>query len=278
MEMSDEKIAIRVLLRHYWKKGLSTREAVTEICSVEGEGKVSKSTAAEWFQRFNQGDVSLQDKPRSGRPSAVNKEELCDVLEEQPHASTSDMAAVLGTCKQTIHNHLKQHGFILKNPRFDPYDLTDAQARRRVEICQELLNNPLDDRFWKRIITCDEKLIFLVNNNKKKQWVKRGQETVPVVRQDRFGKKVMISVWWNIDGILDFELLPDGQTINAEYYCQQLDRVYNIVKEKYPALINRKHALLQHDNAPPHRAKLTQQKIKELDGFEVLPHPPIVPI
>ena len=52
--MSDEKIVIRVLLRHYWKKGLSTRAAAEEICALEGEGVVNKTTAAEWFKRFNE--------------------------------------------------------------------------------------------------------------------------------------------------------------------------------------------------------------------------------
>jgi [histone H3]-lysine36 N-dimethyltransferase SETMAR len=276
-EMSDEKIAIRVLLRHYWKKGLSTRAAVKEICSVEGEGSVSKSTASEWFQRFSEGDLSFHDKPRSGRPSTVNEQELCAALQKQPHSSASDLAATLGTCKQTVCNHLHQLEYINKRRRVDPYDITDAQARGRVELCCELLMNPLDDRFWKRIITCDEKWIFLVNHNRTKQWVKRGQQTQPIVRQDRFGKKVMLCVWWNYEGVIHFELIPDGQAINAELYSEQLHRVYNVVQEKYPALINRKRALLQQDNAPAHRSRLTQQTIAQLDGFEVLPHPPYSP-
>ena len=82
--MCDEKIAIRVLLRHYWKKGLSTRAAAEEICAVEGEGVVKKTTAAEWFKRFNEGDTSLQDKPRSGRPSTVDEALLEAVKTRQP--------------------------------------------------------------------------------------------------------------------------------------------------------------------------------------------------
>lgn len=69
--MCDEKTAIRVLLRHYWRKGLSATAAVKEICSIEGDGVVSKTTAVNWFNRFQSGDTSLQDKPRSGRPSTV---------------------------------------------------------------------------------------------------------------------------------------------------------------------------------------------------------------
>jgi histone-lysine N-methyltransferase SETMAR len=32
-------------------------------------------------------------------------------------------------------------------------------------------------------------------------------------------------------------------------------------------------ALLQHENAPAHRARLTKEKLEDLQGIEVLPHP-----
>ena len=43
-----------------------------------------------------------------------------------------------------------------------------------------------------------------------------------------------------------------------------------------PSLVNRKGVILHHDNAKPHTAKITQQKINEF-GWEVLPHPPYSP-
>jgi histone-lysine N-methyltransferase SETMAR len=49
--------------------------------------------------------------------------------------------------------------------------------------------------------------------------------------------------------------------------------MYTVLLEKYPALVNRKRVLLQQDNARPHTAKNTLQKIEELEGIELLPHP-----
>jgi histone-lysine N-methyltransferase SETMAR len=46
---------------------------------------------------------------------------------------------------------------------------------------------------------------------------------------------------------------------------------------KYPALVNRKRVLLQQDNARPHKTKKTLQKIEELEGIELLPHPAFSP-
>ena len=76
---------------------------------------------------------------------------------------------------------------------------------------------------------------------------------------------------------MHFELLPDGRAVSAELYSEQLERVYNILKQRYPTLIHQKRALLQHDNASAHRANLTKEKLDELDGIEVLPHPSYSP-
>jgi histone-lysine N-methyltransferase SETMAR len=71
--------------------------------------------------------------------------------------------------------------------------------------------------------------------------------------------------------------VPDSRTINAGVYSQQLQKMYTVLLEKYPALVNRKRVLLQQDNARPHTAKKTLQKIEELEGIELLPHPAFSP-
>jgi histone-lysine N-methyltransferase SETMAR len=269
------QLEIRLLLRHYWKKGIDGKAAAKAICDVEGEGTVTPRTAQRWFKRFNEDNFDLEDRPRSGRPTVLDESDLQAALDAEPSSSTRDLGAELGVGKSTVHRHLQQLDFVHKKPRQDSHELTEAQANKRVEVCRQLLENPLDDRFWKRIVTSDEKWVYLVNHNRDKRWVQKGQETPSVPKHNRFGKKVMICVWWNFEGVVHFELVPNGRAINAELYCQQLDRVYNKLKEKYPALINRKRALIQQDNAKPHTAKKT--KFKELEGVEVLPHPAYSP-
>jgi histone-lysine N-methyltransferase SETMAR len=41
--------------------------------------------------------------------------------------------------------------------------------------------------------------------------------------------------------------------------------------------VNGKRVLLQQDNTCPHTAKKTRQKIQELEGIELLPHPAFSP-
>lgn len=48
------------------------------------------------------------------------------------------------------------------------------------------------------------------------------------------------------------------------------------LKQIYPALINRHGPILLHDNARPHSAKITKEKLIEL-GIEALLHPAYSP-
>jgi histone-lysine N-methyltransferase SETMAR len=101
---------------------------------------------------------------------------------------------------------------------------------------------------------------------------------VPIAKRERFEKKkVLLCVWWNYEGLIYYELVPYGSMINAEVYSQQLEKIYMVLLEKYPALVNQKHILLQQDNARPHTVKKTLQKIEELEGIELLPHPTFSP-
>jgi histone-lysine N-methyltransferase SETMAR len=95
-----------------------------------------------------------------------------------------------------------------------------------------------DHRFIKRFITCNEKLIYLNNPDLQKQWLDKGQLPVPVTKRECLEKKVLLFVWWNYEGLIYYELVPDGLTINMEVYSQQLEKMYMVFLEKYPALVN----------------------------------------
>jgi histone-lysine N-methyltransferase SETMAR len=100
---------------------------------------------------------------------------------------------------------------------------------------------------------------------------------VPVAKRLRFDKKVILCVWWNYEGPIYYELVPDGRKINAEVYSQELEKMYMVLLEKCPALVNRMRMLLKQDNARPHTAKKTLQKVEKLEDIELLPHPAFSP-
>ncbi|GFT95707.1 transposase [Trichonephila clavipes] len=70
---------------------------------------------------------------------------------------------------------------------------------------------------------------------------------------------------------------PDqGQTLNSDLYCQQLDRLKLVTDQKPPELVNRRGVVFHQDNARPHTSVVTRQKLWELD-WKVLMPPPCSP-
>jgi histone-lysine N-methyltransferase SETMAR len=90
-------------------------------------------------------------------------------------------------------------------------------------------------------------------------------------QRDSASKKGPPLLLVELKGLIYYELVPDGRTINAEVHSQKLEKMYTVLLKKYPALVNRKGVLLQQDNTCPHTVKKTLQKIEELEGTELLP-------
>ena len=70
----------------------------------------------------------------------------------------------------------------------------------------------------------------------------------------------MLSICWNFQGIVYWKLLPRNSTIDAKLYCQQLENL------KAALQVNRRErrkVQLFHNNARPHTAKVTRQKLLE---------------
>ncbi|CAF5175499.1 unnamed protein product, partial [Rotaria magnacalcarata] len=124
--VTKNNFEIRVLLRHYWKKGLSARAAAAEICEVEGEGTIGKTAAIKWFKRFEDGDLDFEDKPRSGRPSILDEGEL-DGIEVLPHPAYSpDLApSDYGLFRSMVH--------FFRGRRFETFDQVEAACREFFE-------------------------------------------------------------------------------------------------------------------------------------------------
>ena len=84
----------------------------------------------------------------------------------------------------------------------------------------------------------------------------------------------MLCAWWNFEGVIDWEFVPNGRAVNEDLYS--LERVHEILRRRYPPLVNRNKSSLaagQCEVARPHTARTTMTKIHELGGIELLPHP-----
>jgi len=106
---------------------------------------------------------------------------------------------------------------------------------RRQNTCQILLARQKRKSFLHRIVTGDEKWIYFQNPKRKKSWVDPAQPSTSSSRPNRFGRKTMLYVWWDQEGIIYYELLKPGEIVNA-YRYQQLIKLYRALREKKAAL------------------------------------------
>lgn len=267
---------IRTCLLYEFKLKKNASEAARNICQAWGKDSVSKRDAQRWYKRFRSGDTSIEDQCRLGRPSAIDNSSLKIQIESNPQQSTRELADIFGVDNTTVCDHLRQIGKVKKLQKWVPHQLNENCKNQRLSICSSLLLRNKNEALLKRIITCDEKWINFDNTRRSGEWVDKDAQPSTVAKQRITPKKVMITVWWSMAGIIHYDFLGSGETITAESYCHQLDICHEKMKQKHPALINRNRPLLLHDNARPHVAKLTIQKLQELN-YETLPHPPYSP-
>lgn len=267
------KEQVRLLLLYDFRNNKKTADSITDINAAFGPDTVSKSTAYDWYARFRRGDEELEDQPRTGRPSDFDNSALEEALEANNRQTTRELGDLLGVTHTTILRHLCELGKKSKLGCWVPHKLNEWDRQRRVNTAISLLSRSRRTDWLDSVVTGDEKWAFYVNIRRKRQWVNAGVPAEREPRQDLHPKKIMLSVFWDSKGVIMFEFLPTNVTITATLYCQQLDRLQQELREKRP---DRQNVILLHDNARPHTARATCQKLLELE-WEVLPHPPYSP-
>ncbi|CAK9826702.1 Histone-lysine N-methyltransferase SETMAR [Anthophora retusa] len=232
-----------------FKKGSTTADTVKNICEVYGEHALNLRKCQRWFSKFRKGDFDLSDEPRSGRPTAFNPEALKALIELEPQLTTDEIAERLGSSSSTVHRHLIQLGKVSKLGKWVPHELTVSNRIQRMNICASLRDRQNNRAFLDQIITGDEKCVLYCNPKRKRQWLSPGQSSLQCPKPGLHLRKVLF---------------------------QQLERLQAALVEKRPSLVNRKGVLFHHDNARPHTARITVEKIKNF-SWELLPHPPYSP-
>lgn len=275
-KMLSEKTQIRCILLFHFRLGSTTLLTLTNIQKVFGEESIVLRTVQKWFKRFKNGDFSLEDEPKSGRVPEVDLDSLKARIEEEPTSTTRSLALEFGFSNSTIHHSLKKIGMTSKLCRWVPHVLSQSNKTSRLSCCISLLNKFEENDFLRRIVTCDEKWISYENVVRTRSWQSKGTAATAVAKRPLHGKKVLLSVFWDCEGIIHHEYLPNNQTITSEFYQQQLDRVKAKLAEKRPALLNRRGVLFHQDNARPHVSASTILKLNSL-GWELMVHPPYSP-
>jgi len=124
------------------------------------------------------------------------------------------------------------------------------------------LNDVNDDPdLLKRVITGDETWVYGYNVETKaqsSQWKQPEESRPKKARQVRSNVKVLLTVFFDYNGAVHREFLPQGHTVNKEYYLEVTRRLREAIRKKRPELWNNQSWILHHDNAPAHISLLVR--------------------
>ncbi|GFW27921.1 mariner Mos1 transposase [Trichonephila clavipes] len=84
--------------------------------------------------------------------------------------------------------------------RWVPHELTDRQQDNRKIVCEMLLARYKHNLYIHRIVTGDEKWIYFENLKRNRSYVDHGQPSKSTARPNRFGRKIMLCIFWVQEG------------------------------------------------------------------------------
>ena len=223
-----------------------------------GTDAVSYHTAVNWFRKFKAGDYNIEDQPHPVTTTKIDVDRLKDRIEQDQTLSTAQLGEEFGCSKKTVANHLHEFGKAWEWRRWVPNELNSGQLDARKNICLHLLSFKRTTYWLRDLIITDGKYILYVNHSWKRQWLSVGQAVVSTPKPDKFGRKVILSVWWKMCGVILWKLLEPKKTVTSEKYCKQLEKVAKKLKGK------QERVYYLQENAKPHVSKVTSKKFQEL--------------
>ncbi|GFY71969.1 transposase [Trichonephila inaurata madagascariensis] len=136
-------------------------------------------------------------------------------------------------------NNLHSMRFAKKLGAWAPHELNKSNKENRLQIASQHLDRHRvtrghKQRFLYRIVTEDEKWCLYINMYQRKEWRVPTDTPKPRVKHDLHPKKTIVSVWWDLESMVHWQILERNVTFNKELYIPQVHRVKEAFRLKKP--------------------------------------------
>lgn len=282
----NQSIEQRVCLKFCVANGFSCANSLKMLEKAYGESVLSKTRIYEWYKAFKEGREIVEDNPRSGRPSTSSKDENIEKVKEivlgNRHSSLREIARELNLkSHESIRSILVDKlGMRRIAARLVPKELNFLQQQYRKQTSLDMLDRvDSDPTFIERIITGDETWVYefdMQTSQQASEWRTKNEPKPKKPRQSRSKVKVMLIVFFDIRGLVHHEFVPEGLTVNKEYYLAVLKRLREKIRQKRPELWINNSWIFHDDNAPSHRAAIVTE-FKAKNATNTIDQPPYSP-
>jgi len=128
------KFQFHAVIKFLCEESHATKEIHDRLCAMYRDSAPSNTTVTRWSNEFQRGRESLEDDPRSSRPSDVVNPSVIAAVEklirDDRRIKVTEIARTMqishGSVETTIHDHLKMSNV---SARWVPSNLHD-RARR----------------------------------------------------------------------------------------------------------------------------------------------------
>ncbi|EPB75626.1 hypothetical protein ANCCEY_05262 [Ancylostoma ceylanicum] len=142
-------------------QGHSAADATAHICAAFKGDVISRWTVNRLFQCSKSGDIPLENRLRSGRPTDCNDEALRDALRKKPSATRRELSTALRCGRTTIIRHLQELGYRKLMSTWVIYELSASQLAARGSLLEMRAG-------CCTLVTHDRKVGYLVANHLRK--------------------------------------------------------------------------------------------------------------
>jgi len=251
-------IKTRAVIKFFFLQGKAPKVIHAILKETLQEHAPSYATVKNWVAQIKRGDFSTCEAPCPGRPKTVTTPEIIDeiheIILEDRRISDKSIVEQLGISREWVGSIILEDLDMRKlSVKWVRKCLNADQKRQWCQSSEQHLEffrrDPYD--FLSRLVTMDETWLYHYDPETRQQsleWRHSGSPRPKKFRAQKFPGKVLASIFWDQDGILLFDYLPKGQTINVEYYSSLLVQLKEIRRGKVT-----KGVLFLHDNAPAHR-------------------------
>ncbi len=165
------------------KSGHTPMQCWRQMREVYNDRTMTPKTVRVWSKKFANGEVSVKDKARSGRPRSAHTQANIDsvrqVIQADRRASISDICEDTNLKRTTVHTIVKKDLHFSKlAPKFVPRLLTDEQKHFRMRMCELNLQSLRDDnQFLDKIVTGDESWVSIFElelKHNSREWLPKG--------------------------------------------------------------------------------------------------------
>lgn len=271
----EQRYAIAFMLR----QKMNSKDIVSKLNEVYQEECLCDSQIYYWISEIRFGRKDLSNQKSTGRPYDENIDDfILRQLEKDPHTTARMIARKSGNALSTILSHLKNslHRKCL-HLKWIPHSLNSAQKRKRALLSNSLLQQ-LDiasKNNFLFVLTGDESW-FEFNYTPKRMWVLDSSFCDEIVAKSHFVKKIMVTIFFNGDGLQLLDIKPPGIKINGSYFLNNIiiplencEIVQHGIKQKQKIFIH-------YDNSPVHTSGLVKQHL-ESSKLTIMEHPPYSP-